>query len=188
MNRSDFFPNDEEIAAINTIFDSNFKIPNNFSPTAEPFKPRPYYNRGARQPEAQLNPQTTSFCAKLGIDDPLEKLIGKPVPTTAVVVNPDEIDLEDDVENEDNTETHNAAAVDGNDIFFVDTQPQKRNKMSLPQPQNAVEEEQEIEKEHPISPPDENQPCDKETGDDAPTVKKLRRRNQDLYTAKEDSN
>nr|SVE89899.1 EOG090X06RW [Daphnia sinensis] len=130
--RWEFYPSQEEIEEIKTIFNDDYKIPSNFLQTAEPFKPRPNYNRNARQAEAQLNPQTTEFCEKLGIDDPLEKLIGKPIIISAPVVNPDEIALEDDDEEEQlGDQSEEPACHESNDVFFVDTKPQKRSSMMV---------------------------------------------------------
>nr|SVE88021.1 EOG090X06RW [Daphnia similis] len=145
--RWEFYPSQEEIEEIKTIFNDDYKIPSNFLQTAEPFKPRPNYNRNARQAEAQLNPQTTEFCEKLGIDDPLEKLIGKPIILSAPVVNPDEIAIEDDEEEQLGDQSEEPACHESNDVFFVDTKPQKRSKMSLPQPQNETLDEEPLPKE-----------------------------------------
>ena len=183
--RWDFYPNEEEIEQVKTIFDNDYKIPSNFLPTAEPFKPRPNYNRNAQQSQPQLNPQTTQFCEKLGIDDPLEKLIGKPIILTTPVINPDEIALEDDDEEEQPDDHPDEVTGEDNGIFFVDTKPQKRSKMSLPQPQNEtqMEEPQIVEKEAPIGViSDENDSNSKVADEELPTtVKKFKRRNQELY-------
>nr|SVE78248.1 EOG090X06RW [Daphnia lumholtzi] len=146
--RWEFYPSKEEIEEIKTIFNDDYKIPSNFVQTAEPFKPRPNYNRNARQAEAQLNPQTTEFCEKLGIGDPLEMLIGKPIILSAPVVNPDEIALEDDDEEEQLVDqSEEPACHESNDVFFVDTKPQKRSKMILPQPQIDTPHDEPLPKE-----------------------------------------
>jgi lariat debranching enzyme len=178
--RWNFDPNEEEIDQVKTIFDNDYKIPSNFSLTAEPFKPRPNYNRNAQQAQPQLNPQTTQFCEKLGIDDPLEKLIGKPIILTAPVVNPDEIALEDDDEEEETADHTEEVAGEDNGIFFVDTKPLKRSKMSLPHT---------AEKEAPLGGNlDENDSSAKVADQDVPTtVKKFKRRNQELYMDPESS-
>nr|SVE72953.1 EOG090X06RW [Ceriodaphnia reticulata] len=139
--RWDFHPTEEEIEKVNSVFGNDYKIPSNFVATVEAFKPRPNYNRNAYQSQPQLNPQTTQFCEKLGIDDPLEKLIGKPIVLTTPVVNPDEIELDDEEEDSFDDHSNEVVAIESNDLFFVDTKPQKRNKMSLPQPQNKTLDE-----------------------------------------------
>ena len=82
-DRWDFFPTEEELESVTKIFNNDFKIPLNFTPTAEPFKPRPDYLRDAVQLKQQINPQTSQLCEKLGIDDPVALLIGNPVILTA---------------------------------------------------------------------------------------------------------
>lgn len=215
-DRWDFYPTEEELEKVKALFGNDFKIPYNFSITAEPFKPRANYNRNAQQAQPQLNPQTTEFCEKLGIDDPLEKLIGKPVVLTAPVVNPDEIALEDDDEAGLEDQSGDATAVEGNDLFFVDTKPQKRSKMNLPQPQKKTEEKStlDVKKESVVETVNEaiagvkvaeEEPtlhAEKESVDksvnetieevkvaeeDVPTVKKFKRRNQELYMNEESS-
>lgn len=176
---------------MNIIFGSDFKIPSNFSLTAEPFKPRPHYNRNVQQSPPQLNPQTTEFCEKLGIDDPLEKLIGKPIVLATPVVNPDEIALEDDDDADLENQADQPTPVEGNDLFFVDTKPHKRGKMTLPQPQNETQEDPELiaEKEaEPVSiSTNEIRTNVQATEEDVPTVKKFKRRNQELYMNEESS-
>lgn len=153
--------------------------------TADPFKPKPNYNRNVQQAQPQLNPQTTEFCAKLGIDDPLEKLIGKPIILTAPVVNPDEISLDDD--DEDQEEKDEQIPGEGGDFFFVDTKPQKRNKMNLPQPQQQIDEGSllGVEKVHTVDATVEENTSEVQGNEDdqeIPCVKKFKRRNRDLYT------
>lgn len=177
---------------MNTIFGNDFKIPLNFSLTAEPFKPRPHYNRNVQQAPPQLNPQTTEFCVKLGIDDPLEKLIGKPIVLATPVVNPDEIALEDEDGDEVELErADQATPVEGNDLFFVDTKPQKRGKMNLPQPQNEMPDEAELVAEKVSEPvnvsSNEISTNVQAAEEDVPTVKKFKRRNQELYMNEESS-
>nr|SVE79507.1 EOG090X06RW [Daphnia magna]SVE81333.1 EOG090X06RW [Daphnia magna]SVE83087.1 EOG090X06RW [Daphnia magna] len=189
--RWEFYPSEEEIEEVKTIFNGDYKIPSNFLQTAEPFKPRPNYNRNARQAEAQLNPQTTEFCEKLGIDDPLEKLIGKPIMLSAPVVNPDEIALEDDDEEEQlGDQSEESACHESNDLFFVDTKPQKRSKMSLPQPQNeTLDEEPLLTEKGPVTETINLDSASEDvTGEDLPsTIKKFKRRNQELYMDQESS-
>ena len=193
LDRWDFYPNDEELKQIDTIFEKDFKIPCNFTMTADPFKPKANYNRNVQQAQPRLNPQTTEFCTKLGIDDPLEKLIGKPVILTAPVVNPDEINLEDEDEDDDGgAQSQHPTQGENNDLFFVDTKPQKRNKMNLPLPQKEVEEEPPLhmEKEPTVSVSLNESTLEvnpKEPDQDVPCVKKFKRRNQDLYTDQENS-
>ena len=179
------------------LFENDFRIPLNFTQTAKAFEPLPYrdYNRGAKQPKAQLNPQTTAFCEKLGVSDPLELLIGKPIIDSAPVVNPDEIDLEDDDGDVPEGETKAPEkSEDGSDLFFLDTKPgPQRSKLSLPQPVTEVWEDSEplvnpdaTAKVHPVQQVElmSSQPETSivDAGDQQPVVKKFKRRNQELYT------
>ena len=194
---------------ISSTFSNDYTIPLNFVATVEPFKPRPNYNRNSQQPLPQLNPQTTQFCEKLGIDDPLEKLIGKPIILNTPVVNPDEIELEDEDEDEPVDDRPDEVVVaESNDIFFVDTKPQKRSKMNLPQPQTETfddnlqctekvnntaisnaESRSLLEKElvSAVVLDNVDEPGVKVTdNEDMPTsVKKFKRRNQELYMDQE---
>lgn len=68
-DRYDYNPTEEEKQAVSEKFGS-LKIPTNFEKIAPAYDP----NDGRRcgyQPDAQINMQTTTFCDKLGIDDPL---------------------------------------------------------------------------------------------------------------------
>lgn len=195
FSRWNFHPTDEELQTVVEMFDNDFRIPLNFTQTAKAFEPLPYrdYNRGTKQPKAQLNPQTTAFCEKLGVSDPLELLIGKPVIDSVPVTNPDEIDLEDDDGDVAEGETKSPEkSEDDSDLFFLDTKPgPRRTKMSLPQPVTEVWEESETPvnqdattKVHPVlhveSIPSLTSTDD--VGDQQPVVKKFKRRNQELYT------
>ncbi|XP_058831908.1 lariat debranching enzyme isoform X2 [Topomyia yanbarensis] len=71
--RFNFTPSEEEKKAVLERFQNNLQIPRNFSRISEP------YNSAAGiamdlidQPKAFLNPQTTEFCDRLNIDDPLQ--------------------------------------------------------------------------------------------------------------------
>jgi len=134
---------------------------------------------------------------RIGVSDPLELLIGKPIIDSVPVTNPDEIDLEDDDDGnvaEGETKAPEKSE-DGSDLFFLDTKPgQQRSKLSLPQPVTEVWEESE-----PVVNPDERTKVHSvhqvesmssltetsitdDAGDQQPVVKKFKRRNQELYT------
>lgn len=72
--RWDFRPTEQEMEAVLKKFNGNLKIPNNFKQTVEAYQPE-IDGRNFRNIQDQifvtLNPQTTDFCQKLGIDDPL---------------------------------------------------------------------------------------------------------------------
>lgn len=80
--RFDFTPTAEEIDEINNLFNNDLEIPYNFEQSVLGFRPN-----GARinmsqvsQPHATINRQTTEFCVRLGIHDPMALLIGAPAP------------------------------------------------------------------------------------------------------------
>ncbi|KAG7157311.1 lariat debranching enzyme A-like isoform X2 [Homarus americanus] len=76
--RYQFTPTKEEIEETIQMMNGNLRIPNNFSPTAES------YNQNKGKPKMELvcmplpvlNPQTTTLCDKLDLDDPLSLLSG----------------------------------------------------------------------------------------------------------------
>ena len=187
-NRWDFHPNEEELKNVAEIFGNDFRIPLNFSPTADAFKP-PLSYRPSKQPEARINPQTTQFCEKMGITDPLRKLMGNSqsfVDVRSVVLapvkNPDEIDLDLD---DDEGET-----VAKDDLFVIDTKPQ-RSKLSMPKPLIEVFEEPK-QADLPVVDPATDDSIEPKVDDEiplegVPVVKKLKRRNQEIYTNVEDS-
>ncbi|XP_049297486.1 lariat debranching enzyme [Anopheles funestus] len=72
--RFNFTPSEEEKAKVLERFDNDLTIPDNFVRIAEPYQPDEEGTmdmRSVQQPQAFLNPQTTTFCDKLNIDDPL---------------------------------------------------------------------------------------------------------------------
>lgn len=71
--RWEFSPSKAEMEFVSNKLDNNLDIPLNFVQTASPHVNT--QNSIFTQAMAQTNPQTTSFCEKLGIDDPLASLI-----------------------------------------------------------------------------------------------------------------
>lgn len=74
-SRTDFRPTQEEMDLVLKKFNNNLKIPTNFVKTVPAFNPQTDFNLMKRchtfETQAEINPQTTEFCKKLGIDDPL---------------------------------------------------------------------------------------------------------------------
>ena len=77
--RWDFRPSEEDADKIKSLFSGDMDVPFNFSQTALAYK-----ETGARinmrnvpQPQATVNKQTTAFCSKLGIHDPMSLLLGE---------------------------------------------------------------------------------------------------------------
>lgn len=71
--RWNFTPTPEEMDAVLKKFNGNLKIPDNFVRTAASYNPMVDSLRGWKNLDIQgeINPQTTEFCEKLGIDDPM---------------------------------------------------------------------------------------------------------------------
>jgi lariat debranching enzyme len=76
-----FTPTAEELDAVKSRFEDELSIPLNFEPTVPPYDPQcipnfrsSFYGRCGTAP--RINPQTTAFCERLGIDDPMV-LIGE---------------------------------------------------------------------------------------------------------------
>jgi len=77
--RWDFRPTEGEIEEIKNIMKNDFEIPYNFEQTALSFKPtgqKPNL-RNVPRPQATTNNQTTAFCSKLSILDPMALLLGR---------------------------------------------------------------------------------------------------------------
>ncbi|XP_011495378.1 PREDICTED: lariat debranching enzyme [Ceratosolen solmsi marchali] len=68
-----FAPTEEEKNRIHNKFSYNLTIPLNFKESVEPYNPE-MGNRHVSQPNLVLNEQTTEFCNKLAIDDPFALL------------------------------------------------------------------------------------------------------------------
>lgn len=74
VQRHDFTPSPEEMETVKKKFNGDLTIPKNFTQTVRAYDPqrdgKNFRNLNERI-IVELNPQTTEFCAKLGIDDPL---------------------------------------------------------------------------------------------------------------------
>jgi len=119
--RYDFKPTEQEIQKVMDLFGNDLEIPYNFEQSALAYKPngkRPNFNQVAA-PQAMVNRQTTEFCSKLGILDPMALLLGinPPPPTSSRLtsyvnaretnisfnstINPDEISINEGTEDEE---------------------------------------------------------------------------------------
>uniref|UniRef100_A0A914ZVZ2 Lariat debranching enzyme C-terminal domain-containing protein n=2 Tax=Parascaris univalens TaxID=6257 RepID=A0A914ZVZ2_PARUN len=68
--RWDYRPTEEEVRVVEKLFDDDFRIPENFRRTAPPYDP----SLMIKSESYYRNPQTSEFCAKLGIRDLNEML------------------------------------------------------------------------------------------------------------------
>ncbi|CAG9529640.1 unnamed protein product [Cercopithifilaria johnstoni] len=118
--RWDFRPTKEELAKVKEIYGGNFTIPMNFKMTAWPHK-----TNGTGDSSQELyyrNPQSTEFCAKLGIKDLNEMLCSLSMNGLGI---PYYINGNDDSESvvlEDRTLEKKEDFDDKND-FIIDTNP-----------------------------------------------------------------
>lgn len=109
-------------------------------------------------------------------------LIGEPVPL-APVENPDEINIDDEDEAEDNSAE--PVKVEENDLFFIDSNPQKRTKLNLPPPTAEASVDEEPTDSTPAKTEQYSEKVEVETNQDVSAVKKFKRRNQSLYTSED---
>jgi hypothetical protein len=93
MQRFDFRPTEEEMNAVLKRFNNDLTIPANFTQTRVAYDPqrdgRNFRNLNERI-IVDLNPQTTDFCVKLGVDDPLflvAKFAGIELTNSAINLN-----------------------------------------------------------------------------------------------------
>jgi lariat debranching enzyme len=82
IHRWDFVPTKEEMDFVQKKFGGNFLVPHNFKWTGVAFESKGRNDSSNRnrysypeQPPALINPQTTEFCKRLGVDDPLALLL-----------------------------------------------------------------------------------------------------------------
>lgn len=74
VQRFEFTPTKDEMDAVLKKFNGDLTIPKNFKQTAQAYDPQrdgKNFKFLNERVIIELNPQTTEFCAKLGIDDPL---------------------------------------------------------------------------------------------------------------------
>ncbi|XP_016971365.1 lariat debranching enzyme [Drosophila rhopaloa] len=189
--RFNFTPTEEELEAVTTKF-QKLQVPENFERTVPAFDPKEqsnYKRMVVGQPKVHLNPQSNTFCAALGIDDPLCLVLlanGKDLPAVGsaeTTVPANESVVEEQPEEE---------------MAELLVTPTKRKlNLALPAP---IAKAADTTDKNVIDLPDEEKPEPEEA--DQPTVavtteepapvlaspnlKKLKRRNQDIYQAQED--
>ena len=146
--RWDFRPSEEEAEQVRALFGGDLEVPFNFEQTALAFK-----ETGARinmrnvgPPQATVNKQTTVFCSKLGIHDPMSLLVGDnnsvsqyQSQPTMLVRDSNEIDIsqiEEEVEEDQQTTAEEETKVED------ETKPSQLNPISIPAPKIANSQEQ----------------------------------------------
>jgi len=82
VHRWDFVPTKEEMDFVQKKFGGNFLVPHNFTRTVVAFESKGRNDSSNRnrysyteQPPARINSQTTEFCERLGVDDPMALLL-----------------------------------------------------------------------------------------------------------------
>ncbi|XP_043239528.1 lariat debranching enzyme A-like [Amphibalanus amphitrite] len=80
--RFDFRPSAEELAETRAIWGEQLRVPADFAVTAPPYDGRSDIRAG-RQPAAATDPQTSRFCRRLRVRDPMEMLCGSAPPPVA---------------------------------------------------------------------------------------------------------
>ncbi|XP_053675799.1 lariat debranching enzyme [Anopheles nili] len=152
--RVNFTPTAEEKAKVLERFGNDLTIPCNFVRIAKPYQPdqESMDMRSVEQPQAFLNPQTTLFCDKLNIDDPLRLamlMTGHQLNTSTYVdqqpaiddgtkeksptkrgSNEDELDVEDDDDDVDDDEGQGSMKT----LDITPLQPKLSLSDVLPQP------------------------------------------------------
>lgn len=191
--RYDFKPTTDEMEIVLQKFEGSLKIPENFRQTVEAYKissNKKFY----KQPPSEINPQTTTFCDILQIDDPL---------SLAMIMAGKELNHSSfaDISTNDLDET--------NSVLDETVSPVKRAPLasSLPTPMWTIDTNGEndlnnvpttsfVDDEFPeeVSTSSEGAPlwvidtkpdetsCLSET----PSVKKFKRRNQEIYSQTEE--
>lgn len=122
-----FTPTSEEMDLIKSKFNNDLRIPENFVITANGHKGG-VINRSGKQPNAQCNPQTRTFCEKLGIDDPLALILKNSNDSVSSLLEESNID-----------DSENTSFIDDLDVSNRSgdsTVSSIRTKMSLPEPKS----------------------------------------------------
>ncbi|KAH8246244.1 hypothetical protein KR038_006595 [Drosophila bunnanda] len=180
--RFNFTPTEEELEAVTTKF-QNLQVPDNFERTVPAYDPEEqsnYKSMAVGQPKAYLNPQSNSFCTALGIDDPLCLALlanGKDLPVAEPTVqlskSCDEEIIEEDL----------------GEPLIAPTE--RKLNLSLPAPtardvihENEIELPEAEEVEGNTEAPKVEEPALVTAA--SPNLKKLKRRNQNIYQAEEE--
>jgi lariat debranching enzyme len=191
VQRYEFTPSAEEMDAVLKKFNGDLTIPKNFVRSQAAYNPqRDGRNFRNLNPQiiVELNPQTTNFCERLGLDDSLF-LAAKfsKIDLTTSVVN---------ITQSAEKETEKIPVVVRAPLASFLPQPKFTNdeEIDLDELENNEKDEQKEEPEKTISETSSEKTAavkeplvEAEPADVAPTPsKKFKRRNQDIYTATDD--
>jgi hypothetical protein len=82
VHRWNFVPTKEEMDFVHKKFGGDFLVPHNFARSVDAFEPKSQNDSSnwnvysyTEQPPAQINSQTTAFCERLSVDDPMALLL-----------------------------------------------------------------------------------------------------------------
>ncbi|KAH8363840.1 hypothetical protein KR200_010536 [Drosophila serrata] len=184
--RFNFTPTEEELEAVTTKF-HNLQVPENFERTVPAYDPEEqsnYKSMAVGQPKAHLNPQSNTFCAALGIDDPLCLAMlanGKDLPVAESTVQLSK-SYDGKMPEEDLGEpliTPTKRKLNLSLPAPTSTDAIDENVIDLPEDTVAEEETEEITEAPKVEEPAPVTAC-------SPNLKKLKRRNQNIYQAEEE--
>lgn len=179
LHRWLFTPTAEEMGLIKTKFNDDLRIPKNFVKTA-PGHTGGIINRNSKQPQAQLNPQTKSFCEKLGVDDPLSLILKNSDDSVSSLLEESNLDDSQNTTFIDDTDVSNRSMDSLNSSI--------RTRLSLPEPRSDNYDSSVCD----ISLSDLKEECSENVnvsnesvcnslGNDSPRPKKFIRRNANIY-------
>ncbi|XP_037721860.1 lariat debranching enzyme [Drosophila subpulchrella] len=188
--RFNFTPTEEELDAVTTKF-QKLQVPENFERTVPAFDPAEqsnYKHMVVGQPKVHLNPQSNSFCVALGIDDPLCLVLlanGKDLPAVGCAETVA-------VEANDSTKVEPLEEDIGEPLV---TPTKRKLNLSLPAPisapadttdKNVIDLPEEVEPEETIAETEAHTVEEQASEPASPNIKKLKRRNQNIYQAQDD--
>ena len=199
---SKFRPDEKAVEGVTQAFGKPPKVPENFEITASPYDPTKPKNIKMKNVIPVINPQTETFCVKLGIKNPCysrEK-------AAEMYTNPEEIDLGGDSEDNDEVSKNpDEIGLDSDDDDDGEVMcgasnmnkpnPNSRSHLELPNPKNTCPENTGSEiitidtsqssKSDGMVPEQALYDCS--VSEPQRKVMKLKRRNQELYTSNDNT-